>query len=174
MIFSNVRLDKFFNMARRRPSAFHFHRSAAVLILGLALFGCAARNPVAENPENTKNPKNNDAPLSLIIRFYQGPLDHLSSVRVGACPMHPNCSEFALTAMERHGFLMGWTMACDRLMRCGGDETLLSPEVLVDGRFRYMDTLEQNDCWWFQHSKNYPPVETRPAYQSREWGISIE
>lgn len=168
MIFSNIPIDQFFTMPAWGRPAIRHRLSAIILVLALSFPGCAARNPVVENTGN------NDSPLSAMIRFYQGPLDHLSSVRVGACPMHPNCSEFALSAMERHGFFLGWAMACDRLMRCGGDETHLAPEVIVDGRFRYIDTLEQNDCWWFQHSKNDPPIGTRPLNPSREWGIFIE
>jgi len=83
-----------------------------------------------------------------IISFYQGPLDHLNAVRSGRCPMQPSCSEYAKEAMARHGFLTGWTMSLDRLMRCGRDEKRVSPLVWVDGRWKIYDPLDANDFWW--------------------------
>ena len=83
-----------------------------------------------------------------LIHIYQGPLNHLSAVKDGGCPMHPNCSSYGLEALAKHGPLMGWIMTCDRLMRCGRDECDLSPEIIVDGRWKTLDTIDQNDRWW--------------------------
>jgi uncharacterized protein len=85
-----------------------------------------------------------------LIHIYQGPLNHLAAVKDGGCPMHPNCSSYSLEAFAEHGPLMGWIMTCDRLMRCGRDECDLSPEIIVDGRWKTLDTLEQNDGWWYE------------------------
>lgn len=90
-----------------------------------------------------------------LIGFYQGPLNHLSSVRRGPCPMHPSCSEYARQAMAKHGPLIGWTMATDRLLRCGRDETRLAPKVWVDGQLKYYDPVEQNDFWWGDNEKRH-------------------
>ncbi len=114
------------------------------------------------------------SPASQIIHLYQGPLNHLSAVRHGGCPMHPNCSAYGLAAIEKHGALVGWMMAFDRLMRCGLDETLLSPEVLVDGSWKYVDTLEHNDFWWCSADENTTFINTQPSDQSLDWGISVE
>jgi putative component of membrane protein insertase Oxa1/YidC/SpoIIIJ protein YidD len=73
-------------------------------------------------------------PLSLMTRFYRGPLNHLSAVRPGECPMYPSDSEYSLQSTQKHGMLIGWIMAMDRLMRCGRDETRLSPEVFINGK----------------------------------------
>jgi putative component of membrane protein insertase Oxa1/YidC/SpoIIIJ protein YidD len=86
--------------------------------------------------------------LSSMIEFYRGPLNHLSAVRYGECPMYPSDSEYGLQSIQKHGMLMGWIMAMDRLMRCGRDETRLSPEVLIDGKWKYFDPVENNDFWW--------------------------
>lgn len=83
-----------------------------------------------------------------LIHIYQGPLNHLAAVKDGGCPMHPNCSSYSLEAFAKYGPLMGWIMTCDRLMRCGRDECDLSPEIIVDGRWKTLDTLDHNDAWW--------------------------
>jgi putative component of membrane protein insertase Oxa1/YidC/SpoIIIJ protein YidD len=87
-------------------------------------------------------------PLSLMTRFYRGPLNHLSAVRYGECPMYPSDSEYSLQSIQKHGMLVGWIMAMDRLMRCGRDETRLSPEVFINGKWKTYDPVEKNDYWW--------------------------
>jgi len=79
-----------------------------------------------------------------LIGFYSGPLDHLSAVRAGACPMHPSCSEYSRQAISQYGFAAGWVMTMDRLMRCGRDETRRAPKVLVDGQWKFYDPVEVN------------------------------
>jgi putative component of membrane protein insertase Oxa1/YidC/SpoIIIJ protein YidD len=87
-------------------------------------------------------------PLSLVVRFYRGPLNHLSAVRYGECPMYPSDSEYSLQSIKKHGMFAGWVMLMDRLMRCGRDETRLSPEVFVNGKWKTYDPVEKNDFWW--------------------------
>ena len=87
------------------------------------------------------------SPLSELIQFYQGPLDHFTAVRFGECPMFPNCSEYGRDAIHTHGVMLGWFMTCDRLMRCGRDEVDISPEIIVDGKFKTLDPLDCNDPW---------------------------
>jgi uncharacterized protein len=86
--------------------------------------------------------------LSGPIEFYRGPLNHLNAVREGSCPMHPSCSAYAQEALEKHGPLIGGTMAFDRLIRCGRDETELSREVYINNRWRIYDPVQNNDFWW--------------------------
>jgi putative component of membrane protein insertase Oxa1/YidC/SpoIIIJ protein YidD len=87
------------------------------------------------------------SPLSSAIHFYQGPLDHLSAVRFGECPMYPHCSQYSLNVFQKHGVILGWFMTCDRLMRCGRDEIDLSPEIVVDGQWKTLDPVDRNDIW---------------------------
>jgi uncharacterized protein len=108
----------------------------------LILSGCSALKPMQTHPDD------NLSPLSTAVEFYRGPLNHLSAVHMGECPMEPSCSEYALQAIEKHGMLLGWFMTCDRLMRCGRDELDLSPEVLVYGKWKCFDPLDANDGWW--------------------------
>jgi len=86
--------------------------------------------------------------LSLMVRFYRGPLNHLSAVRYGECPMYPSDSEYSLQSIKKHGMFAGWIMSMDRLMRCGRDETKLSPKVLFNGKWKTYDPVEKNDFWW--------------------------
>jgi len=87
-------------------------------------------------------------PMSALIQFYQGPLNHLAAVRGNECPMYPSDSQYGLQSTQKHGALIGWIMTMDRLMRCGRDETRLSRQVTVGGKLKYYDPVEKNDFWW--------------------------
>ena len=113
-------------------------------------------------------------PASQLIRFYQGPLNHLSAVRYGGCPMHPSCSAYAMSAIETHGPLIGWMMTFDRVIRCGMDETHLSDEIRVQGHWKYVDPLAQNDFWWDSRDNNATAENFNHFAPSPGWGISIE
>jgi putative component of membrane protein insertase Oxa1/YidC/SpoIIIJ protein YidD len=87
-------------------------------------------------------------PMTVLIDFYQGPLNHCSAVRYGECPMYPSCSEYAKQAFQKYGVFVGTMIAADRLMRCGRDELKSAPLIFVDGKMKYYDPLEQNTSWW--------------------------
>ncbi|MGM0452793.1 MAG: membrane protein insertion efficiency factor YidD [Thermodesulfobacteriota bacterium] len=93
-------------------------------------------------------------PLSAMVALYRGPLDHINAVRAGTCPMHPSCSTYALSATHKHGPGIGWTMAFDRLIRCGRDELKYAPEIPVNGNWRYHDPVSGNDFWWHGHESD--------------------
>jgi putative component of membrane protein insertase Oxa1/YidC/SpoIIIJ protein YidD len=119
-----------------------FLKSMLFLILFSLIVSCSYPNSMqAETGWGTD-------PLSLMTRFYRGPLNHLSAVRYGECPMYPSDSEYSLQSLQKHGMLVGWIMAMDRLMRCGRDETRLSPEVFINGKRKTYDPVGQNDFWW--------------------------
>jgi len=65
------------------------------------------------------------------------------------CGMSPSCSSYAAHAFKKHGFFMGWIISCDRLIRCGRDETSISPHIQSGKRALTKDTLENNDFWWY-------------------------
>ena len=59
----------------------------------------------------------------MLIRFYQKTvsLDHgwpKIFFPNGYCRFHPTCSEYAVQALEKHGFLKGMFMAAWRILRC--------------------------------------------------------
>jgi len=95
-----------------------------------------AQDPVENHRKNT-NPG---------IKFYQ---DHISGIDGNRCPMYPSCSRYGAQAIRKHGFVLGWIMACDRLLRCGRDEVRLSPHVRVNERELTFDPVSANDFWWF-------------------------
>ncbi len=132
------------------------------------LMGCGIHEP------SPTAGRYDESPSAQIIHFYQGPLNHLSAVRYGDCPMYPSCSHYGLSAIEHHGALIGWMMAFDRLIRCGRDESHLSPEVIVGGDWKYIDTLEQNDFWWCKTQGNKELTDLKPSEHPIGWGISIE
>lgn len=141
--------------------------TAGILCMLMIFSGCSLKT------SHTSQSHHWDSPLTSLIHFYRGPLNHLSAVRFGVCPMYPGCSSYALNAIEKHGALIGWIMTCDRLMRCGQDETHLSPEIIVDVNWKFYDTVEQNDFWWYDNVNNnemtYKDIE-----QFQNWKISIE
>jgi hypothetical protein len=55
-----------------------------------------------------------------------------------------------MEAFKKHGAFLGWVMCSDRLMRCGRDETKLSPPVLINGEKLSFDPVNNNDFWWHQ------------------------
>ncbi len=54
-------------------------------------------------------------PLMLLIRLYRY---LISPLLPNSCRFYPSCSEYALEALERHGFFKGGFLALRRLLRC--------------------------------------------------------
>lgn len=49
------------------------------------------------------------------IRIYQ----RLAPKKIReACRFEPTCSNYAILALKKYGFIKGWIMACQRLKRC--------------------------------------------------------
>lgn len=113
---------------------------AALLALCIGLTSQAAR---AGDDKNT------------MIQFFQ---NHISSADGNRCPMTPSCSEYAARAIKKHGMVMGWVMACDRLVRCGRDEVGISPHIRINAQDYVYDPVSANDFWWF----NRPEEKTEP------------
>lgn len=116
-----------------------------LLFCALALYACAHTAQY-----QTESKTSGGSFYEGIISFYRGPLNHLQAVRRGECPMYPSCSEYSRQAVARFGFAKGWVMSMDRLMRCGRDETRLAPKILVNGKVKYFDPIENNDLWHSQ------------------------
>ena len=54
-------------------------------------------------------------PMRLLIRGYQL---FLAPFAAGSCRFHPNCSAYAMEAIERHGGVRGAALTARRLLRC--------------------------------------------------------
>jgi len=87
---------------------------------------------------------------NVLVKFYQ---EHISAVDGNRCPMYPSCSVYASRAIEKHGSVLGWVMACDRLVRCGRDEVYQSRPIIIKGRKSVYDPVSANDFWWFEKEK---------------------
>ena len=85
-------------------------------------------------------------PLRLLVEVYRS---YISPIDGKDCPMYPTCSEYSLQCFKKYGLFIGWMMTCDRLFRCGRDELRLSPQIIVNGKFKCYDPLEKNDFWWY-------------------------
>ncbi len=84
---------------------------------------------------------------NLLLNFYQ---DHISVVDGNRCAMYPSCSRYASRSFKKHGFVLGWIMACDRLVRCGRDEADIARHIIVNNQQLIHDPVEANDFWWFE------------------------
>ncbi|MFZ3045305.1 MAG: membrane protein insertion efficiency factor YidD [Desulfatirhabdiaceae bacterium] len=102
-------------------------------ILAMCLLGCAHSN----QPETKTD--------TGVIAWYQ---TYVSPIDGDRCPMTPSCSSYARQSVQKHGVFWGWIMTCDRLIRCGRDETRLSPHVAENNRIRIWDPVWMNDFWW--------------------------
>lgn len=86
-----------------------------------------------------------NAPFLGMLRIYQLFISPLDGDR---CPLYPTCSQYSIQAIRRHGPLVGCVMTADRLMH-EADERLLSQKVMVGSRMRAVDSLDDNDFWWY-------------------------
>jgi putative membrane protein insertion efficiency factor len=103
---------------------------------------------VAENPKVSPwTAKKQADPVIYPIKFYR---NYISGADGDRCTMYPSCSQYCIEAFKKHGLFFGWIMCSDRLMRCGRDETKLSPPVLINGEKRSFDPVNNNDFWWQQ------------------------
>jgi putative component of membrane protein insertase Oxa1/YidC/SpoIIIJ protein YidD len=132
--------------------------SAVCLLYVFTILACS----VSSYRDITSGNAGNESLYDKMIGVYRGPLNHLSAVRSGECPMHPSCSEYSRQAVARHGFAKGWIMSMDRLMRCGRDETRLAPRIRINGRWKYYDPVEGNDFWW--RKETHQPDMSRNSY----------
>jgi len=102
------------------------------------------KNNFQKIPPKTIDKKVN--PLRSLVEAYS---IYISPIDGKDCPMYPSCSKYSVQCLKKHGFFLGWMMTCDRLFRCGRDELRLSPQIIVNGKFKWYDPLENNDFWWY-------------------------
>jgi putative component of membrane protein insertase Oxa1/YidC/SpoIIIJ protein YidD len=110
-------------------------RSSAFYLIALSILLASVAQP-AQCRENS-NP---------IIKFYG---KYISPADGERCAMAPSCSGYAAGAFRKHGPLLGWIMTCDRLVRCGRDETRLSPSIIKGNTRLTLDPVSANDFWWY-------------------------
>ena len=120
-----------------------------LIALGALLFLCLLATPhqgvAAENSLGFQAQTDADSPVTAPIRMYQ---TYISGANGHRCPMMPSCSQYSIQAFAKHGYLMGWILSADRLLRCGRDETRLSETRSFHRRVYSYDPLSNNDFWW--------------------------
>jgi putative component of membrane protein insertase Oxa1/YidC/SpoIIIJ protein YidD len=84
-------------------------------------------------------------PFLWLLGLYQNAIGPVNS---GRCPMYPTCSQYSVQAIRKHGPAVGIIMTADRLIH-ELDEQRSAPLVKVGGRYRYEDTVADNDFWWY-------------------------
>lgn len=137
----------------------HSYKKKSLIIISWMLFcsflvmmsGCSLyhrksglkENELAEKIHDSVPSTGNgsESPVVMPLKFYQ---TFISGIDGHRCPMTPSCSSYAVTAFKKYGFIRGWIMTCDRLLRCGRDETRLSPPVIIEGRQYIYDPVENN------------------------------
>ena len=92
-------------------------------------------------------------PGSWLISLYK---NHISTVDGDRCPSEPSCSTYSQTAIQKHGFFIGWMMTVDRLIHEFSVNEETSPMVFTEGKWKIYDPVENNDFWWFpRDGKSY-------------------
>ncbi|RJQ68484.1 MAG: membrane protein insertion efficiency factor YidD [Desulfobacteraceae bacterium] len=79
------------------------------------------------------------------IRIFQ---KFVSRADGNRCPMYPSCSHYSAEAFAEKGIIKGAVLTCDRLLRCGRDETRLAESIHVQGVRHTFDPLTANTFWW--------------------------
>ncbi len=73
-------------------------------------------------PTHPSQPPKHSLPVRTaehVIRFHQNVLSPVDGPR---SHFRPSSSAYMMQSMQKHGFVMGFFMGCDRLMRENGDE----------------------------------------------------
>jgi len=112
-----------------------------LILMMLFLAGSGLARAASGTPEAGESPHGGK-----LLNFYQTVISGTDGDR---CGMSPSCSSYAARAFKKHGFFLGWIMSCDRLIRCGRDETHRSSHIRSGNRILTVDTLEDNDFWWY-------------------------
>lgn len=128
----------------KKKDAFHYSLFIVILFFFSLFSSCASLSDVKRNPEKSFKP------AVFTMGLYQ---KYISPIDGQRCLMYPSCSEYSKQAFQKHGFLKGWIMTCDRLLRCGRSELGLSPPVIIKGQKYCHDSLEANDFWWYANDE---------------------
>jgi putative component of membrane protein insertase Oxa1/YidC/SpoIIIJ protein YidD len=119
-----------------------------VNIVIICTFLCPAASQIVLGDEQTIRPETSDAdtsPVAVALTFYRKTVSRADGRR---CMMYPSCSHYSEQAFEKHGFIKGWVMTSDRLLRCGRDEQRISEQIIIDRQAYVFDPVQRNDFWW--------------------------
>jgi uncharacterized protein len=114
------------------------------IIALILLLLCSGLNPSAwaeSDQTETKDKSTWGSPIRMFQRF-------VSRADGNRCPMYPSCSHYSAQAFAEKGWVKGLVLTCDRLVRCGRDETRLARPINVQGVRHTFDPLSANTFWW--------------------------
>lgn len=126
--------------ARQEFRQIRCHTMLFFLILSM-IYGCAAL-PQADSRDQPLITGGDSVPGFSPIQFFQ---KYISPIDGNRCPMYPSCSAYSREAIQKYGFVKGWIMTCDRLLRCGRDELKHAPRVIIRGEVYCHDPVSGND-----------------------------
>lgn len=69
---------------------------------------------------------------TMMIDWYKA---HIAPLNILGCDYYPSCSQYTKQAIQKHGFIKGWLLGCDRLLRCNSDHWIY-PQIQVDGEIK--------------------------------------
>jgi putative membrane protein insertion efficiency factor len=115
-----------------------------------------------------------DSPRLLMVAVVKGYRLLLKPWLGNACRFEPTCSQYALTALERHGAIVGGSLAAGRLLRChpwcegGCDDVPAQPPALftrlgLTGRAHAMP-----GSFKAEPTVSFSTAQPRPAAKSSE------
>lgn len=67
-------------------------------------------------------------------------------------PSFPTGSAYGREAIQKKGFFMGIILTADRLLH--ESDLHLGPKIMIHGRSRYYDRVENNTFWWDQEKES--------------------
>lgn len=143
---------------RSKPSAALATLYRFTLVLVCLLVMPTALTAAAEATRNANNHNGQQLEGPFAIKIYQ---KYISGIDGDRCSMYPSCSHYSSQAIKTHGWFKGWIMTCDRLIRCGRDESKFSHPVMVNGRLHTYDPVDRNDIWKANPHAT-PTVQTTP------------
>ena len=115
-----------------------------IIIVVLCVLPCA---PVAHGDDQKAPGAANAKPVGPGAFFFNFYDTYISPIDGDRCGMYPTCSRYSAESIRKHGFLKGWIMTCDRLIRCGRDNRRSRP-VVIKQKVRRFDPVDGNDFWW--------------------------
>ena len=83
--------------------------------------------------------------LDSYVAFFQKFISPADGPR---CQLYPTCSHYAREAISKHGALLGFIMAAERLMRDNGGVPQHYPLIKKYHRYYYYDPVQANDFWF--------------------------
>ncbi|MCI5052827.1 MAG: membrane protein insertion efficiency factor YidD [Simkaniaceae bacterium] len=96
--------------------------------------------PRRELPAQSRNPLTRA--FESLIRLKQ---NHISPIDGPRSHYRPSSSQYMLEAIRYHGFIVGFSVGCDRLLRENSDEWFYPTVKTHEGKFKYDPVLSRSE-----------------------------